>query len=135
MNKQTAKQYDNLLREIAKKPRSSWHISHIKSKAVTFSINPEEVQNAIATFVNDDFLKIIEVHEGVGDHFQIYSITPRGISFIMHEGGYLKKRRFENYEFTNKRFTWIRHWVWFFGFVLSFLANIYFIVTYLLKSL
>lgn len=134
MDKNSAKLYDALLTVICKNPDASLHISRIAKEAQAIGFNNYmEVKNAIATFLEDGFIDFIR-HPNIPEHdFGIYTATNKGIKFINHEGGYAKRRRYDNYNKTNIKFTWIRHWVWFYTAIASLILNLYFIARYLLK--
>lgn len=132
MNKSTAKQYDALLQGIMGLPNKAWHISHINQVAKSAGFTTQiALDTAISTFLTDSHIAIVE-HSGAPTHnFNIYHLTGKGLKFITFEGGYTTQRRFEAYHRTNIRFTFVRHWVWFYTAVVSLLANIYFILKYL----
>ena len=134
MDKTTALRYDVLLTEVCKLPKNSWHISHIYKTSFSLGFTKEETDTAVSSFINDGFLVVLEPFEkNYNNHFQLYSVSPKAIAFIHHEGGYTNRRRFKNYEKTNIKFTWIRHWVWFYTAVGSLLLNLVLTVLYLLK--
>lgn len=120
MNKETAKLYDEYLLEIIQTP----------NRAFTSEMFPDQfIQTALA----DGFIEAFK-HPNAPEHnFGVYTITPTGVKFIVHEGGYTRKRRYKNYEQTNIRFTWIRHWVWFYTALCSLALNLILIVLYLSK--
>jgi hypothetical protein len=136
MNKSTATGYDALLGELCKQPRGSWHISMILRAGAGLGYDATFVSGAVSTFTRDGFLKIIEpFDEDFNNHFELYGVTNAAVAFILHEGGYRRKRRFEAYGRTNVKFTVLRHWVWFYTAIVSLLVNGYFILKYLLEWL
>lgn len=136
MDKVTAILYDKLLREIAKKANNGWHTSHISIQAQELGFHSEnQVNSAINLFQEDGLIDFIK-HPSVPQHnFGIYGITGKGLKFINYEGGYTEKRRYEKYDKVNKRFTWIRHWVWFYTAVISLICNAFFILNHIYKWL
>jgi hypothetical protein len=110
MDKSTSKRYDALLREIAKMPNGTWHISHISKSAQSVGFTTSiQIETAITLFQEDGFIDFIK-HPNAPEHnFGIYNITGKGVKFITFEGGYTEKRIYENYDKVNKRFTVLRH--------------------------
>lgn len=129
MDKLTAKCYDALLKNLAKMPDNGWHISHIVKNAELVGFdNISQIKLAITLFKADGLIDFIK-HPNAPEHdFGIYHITGKGVKFITFEGGYTEKRVYDNYDKVNQRFTVLRHWVWFYGFLISFIVNISFIV-------
>ncbi|WP_124019482.1 hypothetical protein [Flavobacterium laiguense] len=131
MDKPTAKLYDSLLKEIAKTPNSPWHVSQIFKNAELVGFTTAiQIETAITLFQEDGLIDFIKHPKSPEHNFGIYSITGKGVKFITFEGGYTEKRLYENYDKVNKRFTVVRHWVWFYSFLISFIANISFIVAF-----
>jgi hypothetical protein len=125
MDKSTARKADKLLKCISKMPKNSWHTSHIENAGKEMEIPLDEIPILISLFLHDGVLERI-VHPGAPDHdFGIYHISHKGLQFIRFEGGYTKRRKQQRYRDENEKFAWYRHWLWFIGFVLSFLLNLY----------
>lgn len=126
MNKETARCYDILLSELCKSPKAPYKISHILQISSKLNFTKEDTDMAVSTFVNDGFLLVLEPFDkSYNNHFQLYNVSPKAVVFITHKGGYIKKVQKDKYKNDNIKFTWYRHWLWFIGFVLSFLLNLY----------
>lgn len=133
MKRNTAKEYDRLLQKLIYSQSQIVHNSQLVKMATACGFT-ENLNLAIGTFLIDGLLEAVEpFEEDTANHFQLYKITHKAVVFTLHEGGYSKKRRREKYEYTNLRFAWLRHWVWFYTAMASLIVNIYFIATYLLK--
>lgn len=128
MDKKCARNYDMLLRQLAARPHVAFNIEMLWPTAQGCGMARNELLAAVATFKADELLKNIR-HPNVPDvDFGIFHISNKGIKFITTQGGYTKLRRYERYEADNARFTWIRHWAWFFAFVISFFLNLYLLI-------
>jgi hypothetical protein len=131
MDKITAKQYDSLLREIAKLSNKAWDISLFSKSAQSVGFSDDmQIETAITLFEEDGFIDFIKHPNAPNHNFGIYNMTGKGLKFITFEGGYTEKRLYENYEKVNKQFTVLRHWVWFYSFLVSLIVNISFIVSF-----
>ena len=131
MDKTTAKLYDSLLRKISKLPNNAWHITNVYKSAQSVGFTSDiQIETAITLFQEDGLIDFIKHPNAPNHNFDIYNVTGKGVKFITFEGGYTDKRLYENYDKVNKRFTVLRHWVWFYSFLISFVANISFIVAF-----
>lgn len=117
-----------MLNAMAINPGSVYSINHLRE---ILGGDATLWQNFTQTAFADGFIKSFSNLRVPTPDCDVYCITPQGVNFILHQGGYARKRRFQNYADTNIRFTWMRHWIWFYSAILSILGNIYFIATYL----
>lgn len=122
MDVKSATLFDALLSFMAKTPKSAVTSEHIRQALPNlYAVWSNFTQSALA----DGYIDFVK-HPGAPTHnFGIYMITPKGSKFILHDGGYTKLRKIEQYTADNLKFTWYRHWLWFIGFVLSFVLNLY----------
>lgn len=122
MNKQEAKLADIILNHFANNQSANISVRELNH---LFAITPENAQRFINLFLSDVYIEPLR-HPGIPEHdFGVYFITNKGVKFIAFDEGYRKKRRYDRYKHQNIQFTWIRHWAWFFAFVLSFFLNLY----------
>lgn len=130
MNKITAKNADRFLLFISKNIGLNHAFdASLVSKFLTTetSISKDEIASIFALLLKDGFIDFIRHPNAPTHNFGVYNLTLSGHRFIKFDGGYTRQRQFESWQRTNVRFTWIRHWVWFFTSVISVGLNIYFI--------
>lgn len=135
MNKQTADSYDKFLELFNRNPNQAWHTSDFtKDLMVPFGFKSiKEVIQAISILLSDGLIEPLRHPSAPNHDLKMYKISHLGVRFILVDGGYAKKVRYNSYEKANVHFTWMRHWLWFIGFILSLLGNIFFMIIYLLK--
>lgn len=131
MDKNTAKLYDALLTELSSLKSSAFGKKDIDHIALKLGFKTyENISTVIIILLEDGLIDFIRHPNAPQHNFDIYTLTGKGTKFIKFEGGYLDKRRYEMFSKTNTKFTWLRHWVWFYTALLSLLLNIYFIYKY-----
>lgn len=129
MKKTTATYYDQVLSILHIYPNMGFNKIILMDMLKKHTIKVENIDELLAIFKADKLIKEYNTVDGYG----YFNISDYGVKFIKVEGGYTKNRRFTNYAHTNIKFTWMRHWVWFITTLISFICNLYFIYTYLLK--
>lgn len=132
MTKKEAAAADLFLRQLAGTYGRVLHKTHIVSYAQSCGIDAGQAMRYAALYISDGMLSN-HINDVPGLH--CYTVTAKGMSFIMYKGGYTELMKYERYGKTNIRFTWLRHWVWFYTAMLSLLVNFYFILKYLLRWL
>lgn len=129
MNQKDAAVADNILRFFAQTHEQPITVKFIMNQ---FHISVNDSNAYIKLFLADKLIEPIRHPGAPNTDFGVYFLSDAGVRFILFAGGYCKKRRLELYANQNIKFTWIRHWAWFFAFIISFCLNVYFL---LLKAL
>lgn len=133
MNKNLARKADSLLKIISKYKNQAWSISRIEEESITLSISIDDANIFISMFMEDDIFEKFKHPSNPEHDYGLYMLSHKGYKFIHVDGGYTEKQKNDSYNKTNVKFTWIRHWVWFYTSIISLLANVYFILKYLAK--
>lgn len=130
-----AKKADDLLKSLPNNNKQAFSATQIEALAIEKNISINDVAFLISIFIEDKVFEKV-IHPNVPNHdFGFYLMSHKGLSFIHLRGGYTEQQKVENYTKTNVKFTWIRHWLWFYTSIISLLANTYFILKYLAKWL
>lgn len=129
MNTPLPKQWDRLLLLIYHtfKPGRAFHLSKLYVLAKSTGWTPQQLEAVVPVFIQDGFLKPIPQvwHDVPADAFNIYTVNPSIMVFVEHDGGYATKYKYTSIKRHNMLFQLLRHWVWFVGFWLSVVCNIY----------
>jgi len=130
MTKKEAEKADTFLKTLVPSFNRVMYKSHLEDKAKSCGLDNEECSFFAALFISDGYLEH-NLNDVPGSH--LYKLTDQGFSFVKYKGGYLDQIRNESYDKANTKFTFIRHWVWFWTALVSLILNAYLILKYLLN--
>lgn len=124
MKKEIAILLDIILVAMASNYKQAFN-SKMLSPLVGDALTDYQINEHLHTLLADGYVDAYKHPNAPDSNFGFYFVTPKGIRYIRHEGGYTRRIKTEMYKSDNLKFDWFRHWAWFIAFIISMIGNLY----------